>query len=149
MSKELKYVHIIQEHVINAPRERVFKALTEETGSWWSHSIQEDSKVTLDARVGGVFREEFKSGGGVLFATVQWLKPGEEIELTGPMGFDGPATGVFSYTLSEKGQGTLVKLEHKFFGPVSDETQGMYNEGWNELLGSDLKSWVEEGKRAR
>ncbi|MEW6056589.1 MAG: SRPBCC domain-containing protein [Bdellovibrionota bacterium] len=147
--KELKYVHIVQEHLINASREKVFKALTQDTSSWWSHSIEEDSQVRFEAKLGGHFYEEFKQGGGFLYATVIWLKPGEEIELMGPMGWDGPVTGVFSYTLEEKGEGTLVKLEHKFFGPLSGETEGMYIEGWRELLGSNLKNYVEEGRKVR
>src|SRR5262245_37902746 len=98
MSKELKYVHIVQEHVVNAPRAQVFKALTEETDSWWSHTVVDGSTVKLDPRVGGQFGETFPTGGGFLYATVTWLKPGQEIELSGAMGFDGPATGVFSYT---------------------------------------------------
>jgi uncharacterized protein YndB with AHSA1/START domain len=147
--KELKYVHIIQEHVINAPRAKVFKALTQDVQSWWSHSIAEDSRIHLDAKLGGHFYEEFKQGGGLLYATVIWLKPGEEIELMGPMGWDGPVTGVFCYTLEEKDSSTLVKLEHKFFGPLSDETEGMYTEGWRELLGEDLKKYIEDGYKVR
>lgn len=85
----------------------------------------------------------------MLYATVQWLRLGEEIRLTGPMGFDGPLAGVHSYTLEERGGATLVKLEHRFFGPVSDETEGLYAQGWHELLGSDLKRWVEEGRKAK
>jgi uncharacterized protein YndB with AHSA1/START domain len=148
MSKELKYVHILQEHVINAPRAKVYKAITEEIGSWWSHRFEEGGKVTLDARLGGEFREDYPNGGGCRFATVRWFKPGEGIELEGPMGWDGPVTGCFSYTLEEKGKATLVKLEHKFFGPLTGETEGMYVEGWKHLLGTDLKAWVEEGKKA-
>jgi uncharacterized protein YndB with AHSA1/START domain len=142
-------VEIIQEHVINAPREKVFKSLTQEVNSWWVHAIQEDSELYLEPKIGGHFGENFKGGGGMRFATVTWLKPGVEIELNGPMAFDGPVTGCFSFTLEDKGKGTLVKLEHKMFGPISDETKGMYTEGWNEMLGTGLKQYVETGKRVR
>jgi|GEM_PF-5515613 len=60
--KPLKYVHIVQEHVINAPREKVFKALTQEVGDWWSHYVEEGSKITQDAKIGGSFQESFKAG---------------------------------------------------------------------------------------
>jgi len=59
------------------------------------------------------------------------------------MGCDGPVSGVYSFTLEENQGSTLVKLEHKFFGPLSDEIKGSYTEGWNELLGNDLKKHVE------
>lgn len=150
MKKELNYVHIIQEHVINAPREKVFKGLTDDIHSWWSHGVSGDPKtMRLDAKLGGHFYEEFKEGGGMLFGVVTWLKPNQEIELSGNMGFDGPVTGTYSFTLEEKGKGTLVKLEHKFFGPVSDETKANYTEGWTELLGTHFKDFMETGKRVR
>jgi uncharacterized protein YndB with AHSA1/START domain len=147
MKKELKYAHIVQEHVIKAPRAKVYQALTEGANSWWSHRVNDDAEVRMDARLGGRFWEELKNGGGMQYARVRWLKPGEEIEFEGSMGFDGPATGVFSFTLEEKGGSTLVKLEHKFFGPLSDETEGMYTQGWTELLGTNLKEFIEQGKK--
>jgi uncharacterized protein YndB with AHSA1/START domain len=150
MKKEIKNVHIIQEHVINAPREKVFKSLTQEINSWWSHGVTDDPKsIRMDAKLGGHFYEEFKEGGGMLFGVVTWLKPGEEIELTGNMGCDGPVTGTYSFTLEEKGKSTLIKLEHKFFGLFSDEMEKGYTEGWEELLGTNLKEFVESGKKAR
>src|SRR3954469_15370970 len=102
MSKELKYAHIVQEHVVNAPRDKVFKALTEEANAWWAHTQatkngtppgEDKTKITMEPKVGGRFYEDFVNGGGFLYATVSWLKPGFEIELVGPMGFDGPCTG--------------------------------------------------------
>jgi uncharacterized protein YndB with AHSA1/START domain len=150
MSKELKYAHIVQEHVVNAPRAQVFKALTEEANAWWCHTANENSKaVHMEPKIGGRFYEDFGNGGGFLYATVTWLKPGEEIELSGAMGFDGPSTGVFSFTLEERGKSTLIKLEHKFFGPLSNETEGMYQEGWKELLAGTFKDFVEKGTRLR
>jgi uncharacterized protein YndB with AHSA1/START domain len=146
---QVKTAHIVQEHVINAPKARVFKALTQEVGTWWSHGFEKDSKISLDLRLGGHFKEEYKNGGGCLFAVVRWWRPDEAIELEGSMAFDGAVQGLFSYTLEEKGGTTLIKFEHKFFGMMSDEAKGQYNQGWDELLGRDLKNWIENGKPGR
>lgn len=149
MGKQIRYAEIVQEHVIKAPRERVYRALTEEVNAWWCHAINENPTLRLEARLGGKFYEECANGGGMLFGTVTWLKPGEELELTGGMGWDGPAQGTYSFTLVEKGQETLLKLEHKFFGPLNDETEANYVEGWKEVIGLGFKNYVEKGTRIR
>ncbi len=138
MKNELKCVQIMQEHVIQAPRAKVFEALTKDIHHWWSHSVSDEPKeIRLEAKLGGLFFEDFGNGGGAIFATVTWLKPGEEIELRGSMGLAGTVEGCFGFTLEEKGKSTLVRLEHQFFGPFSDQAGGMYEEGWKELLGPD------------
>jgi hypothetical protein len=43
-------------------------------------------------------------------------------------------TGVFSMELSERPDGTLVRLSHHAVGPIDDETRAAYEGGWSEVF---------------
>ena len=142
--------HIVQELQLAASPERVWKSLTAEVGQWWGfHVGPNDSSITLDARVGGQFIERWGDGEGELYATATYVKKGVKITLEGGMGMAGPGYSKFSFTLEPSGEtDTKVVLNHYCHGYRSEETETSYTEGWNELLGTHLKAWVEEGKVA-
>jgi hypothetical protein len=50
------------------------------------------------------------------------------------MGMRTPVTGVFSMELSERPDGTLVRLSHHAVGPIDDETRAAYESGWSEVF---------------
>jgi uncharacterized protein YndB with AHSA1/START domain len=87
--KELVCDSILLEYEIAAPVDRVFTAITEEIGKWWTHSFRAEKKVVLEAHVGGRFYEDWGNGTGALYATVTYLEPGCKMCLTGPMGMSG------------------------------------------------------------
>jgi len=122
------------ETVVAAPREQVFDALCR-MGEWWPHRFADGSTVHLEAVVGGRFWEEWPDG-GALYATVTSVKRPERLECAGPMGMAGPVTAVFSFELEEQPEGTTVRLSHRAFGDIDDQTRTAYTEGWGQIFGA-------------
>jgi len=149
MSKtsDFKSFHIVQEIGINAPRDKIWKALTSEIGSWWAFHIGEPgSTIKLDATLGGQFSETWGDGEGALWGTVTYLKRGSLLRLTGALGMKGHGTNTYEYVLEDRDGGTLVKLSHYCHGHDDPDIEKNYTGGWQELLGKYLKGFVEDGK---
>lgn len=133
---------------IDGSRDKVWKALTEETNAWWLpdfHMVGEGSVVHFDARAGGQMIESRADGGSLLWFTVQWCTPGEVLHLSGHVAPDwgGPATSLLKIALEDADGGTLVRFTDAHFGHVSDENLASLEDGWKQLLGSGLKPYVE------
>ncbi len=150
LSPPITEFKIAQEVVINAPREKVWEALTSEIDQWWSkrlhHTIGESS-LSLEPRLGGCFIERWGNDEGALLGTVIFVRKPEMLRLNGPLGMiEAPVTSVYSYELVDQGDTTLLKLTHHACGPIKPEWHVSYGAGWTELLGSHLKEYVEQGK---
>jgi uncharacterized protein YndB with AHSA1/START domain len=125
----MRFLAVEQEITIAAPREKVFDALCE-MGAWWPHLFVEGATVHLEPVVGGRFWEEWPNGSGALYATVTKLRRPELLACEGPMGMAGPVAGVFTFELSERDGGTLVRGSHRAFGDIDDDTRADYTAGW-------------------
>jgi DNA-binding transcriptional ArsR family regulator len=140
----LRGFEIAQEVRIEAPVQKVWASLTNRMNDWWVHRILEESTVSLDARLGGAFKEEGKDGSGAVWGTIIELVPNVTLRLDGPLGMRaGPVKSVYTYELEAADGGTLLKLHHEAFGKIAEETADMYNEGWRVLLQDKLKPLVE------
>jgi DNA-binding transcriptional ArsR family regulator/uncharacterized protein YndB with AHSA1/START domain len=147
----LHAIHIEQEVTIAAAPGRVFEALTHDVAAWWGSPYlmaEAAQDIIFEPKLGGRFYEVWGEHEGVLYATVTGLKQAERLELTGPMGMGGAVHGLFSFELTPHRQGTLLRLSHKAFGEVTEETQANYAQGWQDLLGVRLKAFVEKGERS-
>jgi uncharacterized protein YndB with AHSA1/START domain len=125
-----------QELVIDAPPERVFAALTEQIGDWWSHTFW-GGKVRLEPHVGGRFWEEASSG-SALFANVTAIEAPSLLRLSGGLGMTGAVAGSVTFRLAEDGAGTRLSLSHSAVGEITGETEQSYTAGWTHLLGTAL-----------
>jgi DNA-binding transcriptional ArsR family regulator/uncharacterized protein YndB with AHSA1/START domain len=124
----VRTLEVEHELAVAAPREKVFDALCR-MGEWWPHRFREGAGVHLEPVVGGRFWEEWAEG-GALYATVTDVRRPERLRCTGPMGMDGPVTSLFSMELEEQAGGTLVRLSHRAFGDIDDDTRASYTQGW-------------------
>jgi DNA-binding transcriptional ArsR family regulator/uncharacterized protein YndB with AHSA1/START domain len=124
----VRTLEVEHELVVAAPREKVFDALTR-MGEWWPHRFREGASVHLEPVVGGRFWEEWAEG-GALYATVVDVQRPQRLRCSGPMGMEGPVNAVFGLELEERPDGTLVRLSHRAFGDIDDETRASYAEGW-------------------
>ncbi len=148
MSIGVRDFHIEQEVGIDAPKEKVFEALCHQIDDWWPHRLEEGRpKLSLDAKLGGVFMEHWENGGGALWGTVTRLKVPETLALTGPLGMSGPVQSVYRYDLEDREGKTLLKLSHKAAGQMTEDVEASYREGWQTVFHS-FKKWVEKGEKA-
>lgn len=136
-----------QEVIVNAPRERVFAALTREIGKWWCHRCGDAGSVhSLEAAAGGRFVESWGKG-SVLWGVVTRLEAPTVLRLSGPLGMHTPVSSVYQYTLEEidSGRSTLLKLSHRVNGEIDTYWKDAHERGWKALWVT-LKAWVEEGR---
>ncbi|MEZ5337044.1 MAG: SRPBCC domain-containing protein [bacterium] len=139
------------EYTIAAPPKRVWRALTEEIQAWWGAPYlccDDTQEILVELRAGGAMLEKGADGTQVLWGIVGGLTPDSYLELEGSCGLQWPATGNWSFSLADDGQGgTLLKFRHRAYGPFGKERQDNYYTGWNDLLGGRLREWCENGTR--
>lgn len=141
---------VAQEIVLNATPDKVFTGLTADIGYWWGapHAYSpEPSDIVLEPFAGGRFMEVMPDGGSALFCQVTRYQPSTVLELRGHMAMSAPCNGVIRFELEPEGEGTRLKLTHAFTGPIGEEMRDGYGMGWNLLLDTKLRAWVERGEK--
>jgi len=141
-------IDIAQEIVLDAPRARVFAALTEDPGAWWGppYLTAEATGLTLEPRLGGHFYERWGANAGQMLATVTAIRPDDRLQLTGPFHL-GLAHGIADFRLAENEGRTVLAFSHRAFGDIGPEVTAAFAGGWTELLGRRLTAFVERGER--
>jgi DNA-binding transcriptional ArsR family regulator/uncharacterized protein YndB with AHSA1/START domain len=143
-------LHIEQQVSIQASPARVFEAITNDVSAWWGapYLISTDAKaLIIEPKVGGRAYEDWGNGQGAMWATVTALKQEKVLELTGPLGMSGVVQGVVCFELEAEGDATILKFSHRAIGEVNEQIEAGYNSGWQDLLETRLKAFVEQGIR--
>jgi len=130
------------------PPERVFRGLTLEIASWWSHRFRDGSAVGFEPRIGGRFYEDFGGGSAALYAFVTYIEPPIKLRLEGSMGMDGPVVSVMDFDFAKSALGTRLSLRHFILGSLDPGTVEEYRSGWGEILGKTLPAWLAGGSSA-
>jgi hypothetical protein len=92
-----------------------------QVGQWWSkdHTYSGDAaRMSLQLRPGGCFCEPLDGGGGVEHMRVTYLKPGEQIVMTGSLGpllYEATA-GVMDVRFERIAGGTRVTMNYRAAG---------------------------------
>lgn len=134
---------------IDAGRERVWRALLEETNSWWLpdfHMVDAQSVVTFDTGPGGSLIEQVPGGGSLKWYDVQYFLPDQfKIYLVGHMApeWGGPSTSSLSLAIDERDGGCVLKVTDAHFGNVTEASVESLSNGWRQLFGEGLKPFVE------
>lgn len=143
--RKLDSFQIEQEIVIQARKETVFKALTEEINSWWKFRLgDENSTLILEPHLTGRFYEDWGNGEGALWGKVTYYRKNEEIRLNGLLGMSGAVNSFYSYKLLEEDNKTVLQLTHHAAGILEPQWEEAHRHGWNELLAVHLKNFIEE-----
>ena len=134
---------------ILAGRERVWKALTTEMDKWWRRDflVNPDAKqFYMEPQVGGRVFEDWGNGAGVLWFTVMAIDPGKSVDLVGHLtpAFGGPATSMVRFAIDEAPEGVLVRVSDSTMGKESPGCEASKQDGWFQLIGKGLKSYVEK-----
>jgi uncharacterized protein YndB with AHSA1/START domain len=132
---------------IAGPPAAVFAALTKDIGGWWGHPFvtARASGLALDPRLGGLFAEQWETGGQVIASVTGWAQD-EHLQLSGPFHL-GVGIGVATFDLAEAGAGTLVRFSFRAIGVVDAAMAETMSRGWAELVGVRLKGLVETATR--
>lgn len=135
---------------INASRERVWKAIFEETNDWWLpdfHIAGPDSVVTFDAKPGGRgLMEETPTGAWLLWYSVQMYLPEQfKVYLIGHLApqWGGPSTSSLELSLLESESGCVFRLVEARHGKIDQQSIASTESGWVQLFTDGLKHWVE------
>ncbi len=135
---------------IEAPPERVFKALSsDEIVQWWGDSsMYHTTAWSADLRVGGAWRADGKAADGSAYSVsgeyLEVESPKRLVQTWKPDRAPGPATRV-SYILEPIGTGTRVTVRHEGF---SDRAAcESHTAGWERVL-QWLSTYSQPGARA-
>jgi uncharacterized protein YndB with AHSA1/START domain len=147
MNTERPAVDVALDVVIAASRKLVFSALTEDPGGWWGHPyLRSDvTNLSLEPKLGGLVVESWEGGGAVVASVTGWTD-GRYLQLTGPFHL-GLALGIATFQLSDSDGGTSVQFSFRAIGAIEPQLVERFAEGWTELIGVRLKTFVETGKR--
>lgn len=136
---------------IEAPRERVWRAIFEESNMWWLpdfHVAGPDSIVTFDPNPGGKgLLEETSDGGGLQWYSVQMYAPSEfKVYLIGHIApeWGGPTTSSLKLALLETDAGCVLQVTDARHGHVDETQVDSFEDGWLQLFTDGLKKFVEE-----
>jgi uncharacterized protein YndB with AHSA1/START domain len=138
------------EFPIEAPVERVWEAILNETSRWWDQefvALPGSKGVTLEPRLGGRLYEQTEDGRGLVWAQVIGIDPGRSIDFLGVMtpAFSGPTTTMVQLAIETSEGGTVLRLTEGLVGRVTDEVVANMTAGWTFLMGTKLKGYVEGG----
>ncbi len=142
---QYRHIQIELELHIKAPREKVFRALTEEFGNWWPHRYKPDSACFCDPVVGGRIGERFSNGGGAIYGEIVYLDPPFKYVSSGSSSLNRGLHGYTVETLEEHEEGTLLKRSSHLWGSVTDDVEKMYRDGSRMLLEQALRDYCEKG----
>ncbi len=95
-------------------------------GQWWNkeHTYSGDAaRMSLQLRPGGCLCEPLEGGGGIEHLRVTYLKPGEEIVLTGSLGplLYQATVGVMDVKFERIAGGTKVTMNYRAAGFVKND----------------------------
>lgn len=141
---------MVAEHetTIDAPPERVWKALVEDVGRWWPQgfwAMPESKGMRLEPVVGGRLYEWTEDGSILVWFTVIGLRPGRSIDFAGHLSpaFGGPAFAMLRLEVERKGAVSVVKATESHVGNVARGAAAAVKKGWTSLLDGGLKPHVE------
>ena len=142
---------ILLEVPIEAPIERVWRALVVDTASWWHRDFFTSAAPKgfhIEPRLGGHMFEDWGEGAGQIWGHVEGVQSPSYLQVVGDTAKDwgGPSRNHMSWRLSEDGGTTLVRFEHTLFGHITAETEASLESGWRQLFVDCLKAYAETGK---
>lgn len=137
----MQTLHLEQEIRVEAPREKVFEALTLRCGEWFTHRIIPGSVVRTEPRVGGLMYEDAGDGRGALWSTITAYDPPRFVRMAGAWGVAGPVQIMVTFRLEEDGDTTVLQSTHHIVGEIDDDAAGVYRSVVSQL-GPQLRAYL-------
>ena len=134
---------------IHAPKEKVWKALVDDTTFWWPRNFYSNPAAVgyhIEPKLGGRMYEDWGNGNGLVWAQVFGVNAPDSIHLTGCVAPPyGLSHNLLTLQLEEKDGVTMLKLSDATIGRV--DATGDKVAGWKELFEGSFKVYVETGKK--
>ncbi len=141
-----RLVEIELELSVNAPIDKVYKALTEDIDAWWPHRFKPDSTVIADVSVGGRIVERFHDGGGAVYGEFLYLDAPTKIVSGGTSVLNRSYHSYTADTLSSPTPETcLIKRKFQVWGLVAPDAEEMYRGGVVSILHKAFANYMEHG----
>jgi hypothetical protein len=125
----------IEQHLdIKAKPEKVFASVLDRLGK---NNTRPDGMVMdmhLEPTAGGKWYRDRGNGMTHLWGFVQAIKPGELIELSGPMFMSYPVTNHIEIKVEPAGDGSKLHFRHRALGMIDPEHRKGVNGGWTHML---------------
>jgi uncharacterized protein YndB with AHSA1/START domain len=143
---KLQTFQTIQEVLIAAPPEKVWKAVTNPS-TWFGFDADKSNwpKSTLELQPNGRWFMENKDGGFQFLGNVVHVEPGKLLRIHGPIAQTHVPVmhaTIFELQPQKDGKSTLLRFGQRTMGYLSEDIQKGMNEGWNKLFGQ-LKAAAE------
>lgn len=147
VSAEVNVIDVAVDVDIAGSPAAVFAALTNEPGAWWGlpYLRPDATAVELDASLGGHVIERWE-GGALMMAAVTGVAADRWLQLTGPFHL-GVATVATEFDLTPTETGCHLALTCRGSGLIDPAMIEGFTGGWQELVGTRLKAFVEDGTR--
>lgn len=134
---------IQQTHLLPAPPDVVFAALTLGIDAWWPRSYRLTSgTLSLLPALGASLSEAGPGGKAAIWGVVDLIEPGRRLYLSGWFGIPGVVMGRVHFDLHPEGAGTRLTLLHQAIGPVSEDRVSVHRTRWREVLGGALVAYL-------
>ncbi len=147
-SKTITTTTVFIELIIEAKKTRVWQALTEETGKWWTKDFFTNPKTrefVLESRLGGLMYEDAGEDEGLVWASVIGIDSPNSLQLKGQLSpkFGGPAISFMKIQLEDSEGSTLLKITDTIFGSIPENLQNNLTQGWQAIFEEGLKPYTE------
>jgi len=142
-----RVVRIETEIRVEAPPEKVFRALTEQMDEWWPFRFRTDGKLVVECHVGGRVYEDWGNGTGAHHGIIVWWEPPFKFAATGPSAMTREFVSHDIATVVADGTGSIYKKSLTLWGAVPEEVEKMFRDGSKAILHQHLKAFVEDGVR--
>lgn len=136
---------VIKRVTVACGADEAFEVFVARIGVWWpkGHSASAASghealDVTIEPRVGGAVYETMYDGGRNDWGEVLVYEPGALLAMTWHPGNNAECPTRVEVRFEAVAEGTLVELTHSgwdIWGAAADEKRGMYDGGWEFVLG--------------
>lgn len=133
---------------INRNAADVWALMTDEIDLWWMpdfRALGEGSRVTLDAKIGGLLTEQTPDGGFLEWYRVQMCAPGASLHMVGYLAPDwgGPTVSMLKLGIGGSGSSCTLTVADALVGNVSKASADSAKGGWRTLFGDGFKKYAE------
>jgi uncharacterized protein YndB with AHSA1/START domain len=123
---------------IKAKPDKVFQAMLHRLGKGNVRPTGEDMNLRIEPKAGGRWYRDRGNGIEHLWGFVQAIKPGELLEMSGPMFMSYPAINHLEMKITPSASGCTLTLRHRAIGMIDPEHRKGVTQGWGHIM-SNIK----------